>query len=129
MTFDNYEGRKKMPIGNWNINRFCNKLNTYVVGGASKILKHFIKNYDVSRIISYADRDWSEGNLYKKLGFNKISESNPDYKYIYENKRIHKSRFRKSRLKTNLSERQEMKKSQIQRVWDCGKIKWEFLIR
>lgn len=129
MTFDNYEGRKKMPIGNWNINRFCNKLNTNVVGGASKLLAYFIKNYDVNRIISYADRDWSEGNLYKRLGFSKISESNPDYKYIVENKRIHKSRFRKSRLNTNLSESLEMKKSQIPRIWDCGKIKWELLIR
>jgi hypothetical protein len=25
MTFDNLEGRKRMELGNWNINRFCNK--------------------------------------------------------------------------------------------------------
>ena len=29
----------------WELVRFCNKLNTRVVGGASKLLKYFIKNW------------------------------------------------------------------------------------
>jgi hypothetical protein len=128
MTFDNFEGRKKMNTGGWNLSRFCNKLNTNVVGGFSKMLKYFIKNYNTKRIISYADKDWSEGSLYKKIGFNRVCETNPDYKYIFNEIRVHKSRFRKSRLKTNLTESQEMKKSQINRIWDCGKIKFELLI-
>jgi hypothetical protein len=128
MTFDNFEGRKKMENGGWNLSRFCNKLNTNVVGGSSKLLQYFIRNFKPSRIISYADRDWSQGDLYYKLGFNKVSESKPDYKYLVDNKRVHKSRFRKSRLNTKLTESQEMKKSQIQRIWDCGKIKFELLI-
>jgi hypothetical protein len=127
MTFDKYEGRKKMEDGGWNINRFCNKLETNVVGGASKLFKYFIKNYDVKRIISYSDKDWSLGGLYKNLSFEKISETNPDYKYIFEGKRINKSRFRKSRLNTDLTESEYMKKSQIHRIWDCGKIKWSFV--
>ena len=122
MTFDNYEGRKKMEAGGWNLSRFCNKLNTNVIGGASKILKYFIKNYKVFRLISYADRDWSIGNLYEKLGFKRISESKPDYKYIINKNRIHKSRFRKSF--TNISE----SKLNIPKVWDCGKIKFEKII-
>jgi hypothetical protein len=28
----------------WELNRFCNKLNTNVVGAASKLLSFFIKN-------------------------------------------------------------------------------------
>ena len=36
--------------------RFCNKLNTNVVGGASKLFKHFIKEFNPSSVISYADR-------------------------------------------------------------------------
>jgi hypothetical protein len=127
MTFDNFEGRKKMENGGWNLSRFCNKLNTNVVGGSSKLLQYFIRNFKPSRVISYADRDWSQGDLYYKLGFNKVSESKPDYKYLVDNKRVHKSRFRKSRLNTNLTESQEMKKSQIQRIWDCGKIKFELI--
>ena len=128
MIFDKYEGRKKMELGGWNINRFCNKMGYNVVGGASKLLNYFIKKWNPLRIVSYADKDWSNGYLYEKLGFNKIKESKPDYKYILVDRRVHKSRFRKSRLNTKLTESQEMKKSQIQRIWDCGKIKFELLV-
>lgn len=47
MTFDQFEGRK------FNLNRFCNILNTSIIGGTSKLLKYFIRNYTPSRIISY----------------------------------------------------------------------------
>jgi hypothetical protein len=122
MTFDRYEGRKKMEDGGWNINRFCNKIDYNIIGGASKLFKYFLNNYNVNRVISYSDRDWSEGDLYKKLGFNKVNSSDPDYKYIIEGMRVHKSRFRKS--KTGISEN----KLNINKIWDCGKIKWEFII-
>jgi hypothetical protein len=123
MTFDHFEGRKKMKEGECNLSRFCNKLNTRVIGGASKLLNHFIKNYNTKRIISYADRDWSNGNLYKKLNFDYLSKSNPDYKYILNERRIHKSRFRKS--KTGISE----SNLELVKIWDCGKIKFEKIIK
>jgi len=119
MTFDHFEGRKRMKDDEWNLSRFCNKLDTSVVGGASRLLKYFIKNYTPKRIISYADSDWSKGNLYNKLGFNLVKFSKPDYKYLFDGKRVHKSRFRKS--KTNISESNLL----IPRIWDCGKIKFE----
>jgi hypothetical protein len=120
MTFDHYEGRNKMEKDEWNLSRFCNKLNTFVLGGASKLFKYFIKNYEVNRVVSYSDNDWSLGDLYETLGFEKISESNPDYKYIFEGVRTHKSRFRKS--KTGISE----SKLNLLKVYDCGKIKWQY---
>lgn len=106
----------------WNINRFCNKLGYSCVGGASKILKYFIEKYSPNRIISYVDRDWSIGNLYESIGFSKIYETNPDYKYIIGEKRIHKSNFKKS--KTGVSENE----LDLLKIWDCGKIKYELLI-
>jgi len=123
MTFNKSEGRKKMEGGGWNLSRFCNKINYSVTGGASKLLNFFIKNYDVRRIVSYADRDWSMGDLYFKLGFYLVSQNNPDYKYIVNNKRVHKSRFRKS--KTGLSESE----LNLLKIWDCGKIKFEMVIK
>lgn len=121
MTFDHYEGRNKMKDDEWNINRFCNKTGFVIIGGASKLFKYFIKNYKVSRVISYADKDWSLGRLYEKLGFQKINESDPDYKYILGGVRVHKSKLKKS--KTGISE----SKLNIPKVWDCGKIKFEFI--
>ena len=121
MTFDNLEGRKRMSDGNWNINRYCNKRGYSIVGGASKIFKYFLENYEVDRVISYADRDWSLGGLYDNLGFKKVGENNPDYKYVVNGIRVHKSGFKKS--KTGISE----SKLNIPKIWDCGKIKYEYL--
>jgi hypothetical protein len=119
MLFDHFEGRKKMSNDEWNLSRFCNKVNYSVVGGASKLLSFFIKEFKPTRIISYADKDWSEGDLYYKLEFEKIHETEPDYKYLFQNELIHKSRFRKSI--TGVSE----SSLQINKVWNCGKIKFE----
>jgi hypothetical protein len=127
MTFNKSEGRRKMVDGEWNLSRFCNKLDTNVVGGASKLLKYFIKNWIPNRIVSYADKDWSNGGLYLNIGFKLLYETDTDYKYIINDKRIHKSRFRKSNLKTDLSENNYM--SNIPKVWDCGKMKFELLLR
>ena len=125
MTFDRFEGRKKMEEGGWNLSRFCNKLNTNVIGGASKLLNYFIKTYNPSRIVSYADRDWSRGDLYYKLGFENVSESLPDYKYLVDGKRIHKSNFKKSKIEYLGTESEYTKSKGIEKVWDCGKIKFE----
>jgi hypothetical protein len=125
MIFDHNEGRKKMCDDEWNLARFCNKLGTNVIGGASKLMKYFIEHYRPSRIISYADRDWSSGALYYKLGFNLVSTSKPDYKYVVGSLRVHKSRYKKNNLNTKLTEKQEMCKRNISRIYDCGKMKFE----
>lgn len=121
MTFNKSEGRKKMKDSEWNLSRFCNKINTTVVGGASKLFKNFLNNYDVDRVVSYADNNWSSGELYYRLGFNILHITEPDYKYVVNGRRIHKSRYRKSI--TGISE-SELK---LLKIWDCGKIKFEYL--
>ena len=128
MTFDHNEGRKKMKNNEWNLSRFCNKAGYNIIGGASKLLNNFIKNNEVYRIISYADKDWSIGSLYYTLGFENIGGNGPDYKYIVDGKRVHKSRYKKSKLNTNLTESEKMKELNINKIYDCGKIKFEKII-
>ena len=128
MTFNRLEGRKKMEDGGYNLSRFCNKINTNVIGGASKLLNYFIKNYGVTRIVSYADRDWSVGNLYITLGFNLVSKSKPDYKYVVDRKRRNKQGFKKSNLNINglnITESEYMMNRGIDKIYDCGKFKFE----
>jgi hypothetical protein len=129
MTFNTSEGRKKMEEGGYNLNRFCNLSNTNVVGGASKLLSHFNKIYNPTRIVSYADKDWSIGNLYEVLGFTNTGGNGPDYKYIVDGCRVHKSRYKKDKLnlkdKENTTESQEMLRRGIYKIYDCGKIKFE----
>lgn len=128
MTFNRYEGRKIMKEGEWNLSRFCNRLNTNIVGGASKLLSYFIKTHRPSRIVSYADRDWSVGDVYHQLGFDMVSESRPDYKYVVDGKRKNKQNFKKSNIGIGdeTTESAHMQKIGINKIWDCGKIKFEF---
>jgi hypothetical protein len=129
MTFDHFEGRKKMNDDEWNLNRFCTKKEMVVIGGASKLFNFFLKEISPKRIISYSDRDWSIGNLYNKLGFNLISKSEPDYKYVINNKRVHKSNMKKSKIEYKITESEYFKSKNIYRIWDCGKLKFEITFK
>jgi hypothetical protein len=116
----------------WELLRFCNKTNFSVVGGASKLLNHFIKNHN-SSIISYADRRWSDGNLYNQLGFVFLHNSTPNYYYIIGTKRESRNKYQKHKLKkllpiydSLLSEKINMENNGYYRIYDCGNSVWEY---
>ena len=117
----------------WTLNRFCNKLNTRVVGGASKLLHHFIKKHNPSSIVSYSHNDISNGNLYKKLGFHTDFKINTSYYYIKGNQRWHRSTFTKAgivrrgwkdKIDSSWTEAQVMKEHKYLCIYDSGTIKW-----
>ena len=127
MTF----GKPRINMGgknngnDWELIRFCSKLNTNIIGGASKLLKEFIKKYNPDSIITYADKKWSLGNLYEKLGFVHDHDSSPNYFYVIENHRENRFKYRKSELikegyDKDLSEHQIMLNRGIYRIYDCG---------
>ena len=111
---------------NYELLRFCNKINTNVIGGASKLFKHFIKTHNVESIISYADRCWSNGNVYEKLNFIKYNESKPSYYYVVNKKRVNRFNLRKDVLvkKYNcppeMSEHEFCLSQKWYRIYDCG---------
>ncbi len=116
----------------YELSRFCSRHDVLVVGGASKLLKYFIDNYNPNYIFSYADRRWSNGELYYKLGFELVGETPPNYWYVLRNRRFHRFGFRKSelpkRLETfdpNLTEYQNMLNNGYDRIWDCGSLKFK----
>lgn len=112
--------------------RYSTRLNTSVIGGFSKLLKYFIKQHNPTCILSYADRRWSKGNLYKSNGFKFIHNTPPNYWYMkHFNNREHRYKFRKSELfkllnnyDNNLSEWDNMKNNKYDRIWDCGSKKY-----
>jgi predicted acetyltransferase len=113
--------------------RFCNKLDTNVIGGASKLLNYFIKNYNPKEIISYADRRWSNGNLYEKLGFEFVHNSKPNYWYINDNVREYRFKYRKSELvkdgfDSKKTEKEIMFDRGVLRIYDCGNKKYKLII-
>lgn len=133
MTFGSYRknlGSKKTE-NEFELLRFCNKLNFTVVGGASKLFTYFLKTFTPKKIISYADRRWSEGNLYKQLGFKEVNTSLPGYFYIKGNQRENRFKYRKSELvknghSENLTEKEIMSSLNIFRIYDCGTKKYEY---
>jgi hypothetical protein len=127
MTF----GNLRKPLGrksnnnNWELLRYCNKLNTTIVGGASKLLNYFTKKYSFESIISYSDKSMSIGNLYNKIGFEKISESSPNYYWCKDSKRNYRYNFRKDILvkkgfDKSKSESEIMRSLNYYKLWDCG---------
>jgi hypothetical protein len=135
MTFGNL--RKSMgessTYGTYELLRFCNTLDTIVIGGADKLLKHFIKTKNPIKIISYADRRWSQGNLYEKLGFKFVHNSKSSYYYIVGNNREYRFKYRKDILikegyDKNKTEHQIMLDRKIYRIYDCGSKRYELNI-
>jgi len=111
------------------IYRFCNKLNTNIIGGASKLFSFFIKNYNFSKIISYSDRSYFNGNNYLKLGFKFYSNTSPNYYYTIKGKREYRFKFRKDILikegyDSNKTEQQIMLDRNIFRIYNSGNLKF-----
>jgi hypothetical protein len=134
MTF----GKKRLITNNknidneWELIRFVNKKNTSVIGGANKLFKYFIKKYNPKNIITYANRSYSNGNLYNKLNFKFLHYSKPNYYYIINKIRKHRFSYRKSKLKLlknydiNLTEHEIMLKNNIYKIYDSGNMKFIF---
>lgn len=115
--------------GHYELLRFCNKKYTSVIGGASKLFKYFITNYKPLSIISYANRDHSDGNLYKQLGFILDKKTKPNYYYIKNNFRYNRFNFRKDVLtkegyNKNKTEKQIMLERGYYRIYDSGSYKY-----
>lgn len=116
----------------WELVRYCTKTLLTIVGGASKLFKWFIKEYNPTSIISYADRRWSTGGVYTTLGFTLAHNSTPNYFYFHRNepeKLMSRVQFQKHKLKeklvvfdATLTEWDNMKNNGYDRVWDCGNM-------
>jgi hypothetical protein len=146
MCFDNKRHLNKSNLHNSNIyelTRFCVKKNTIISGIADRLLKYFILKYKPHKIISFADRRWTPSptnNLYVKLGFTLNKVYKPEYWYynlkVDRLKRFHKFGFGKTNIKKrfpsiydeNKTEWEMMQELGYDRIWDCGKLKYELII-
>lgn len=111
--------------------RFCNKINTKVIGGASKLFKHFLRSYQPTSILSYSDRRYFNGKVYDKIGFNLDTITKPGYFYTKGKKIYSRHKFQKRKLKDKLviyndelSESENMFLNGYRRIWDCGHYKY-----
>jgi len=75
------EGERK-ATRSYELIRFASLKGCVVVGGMDKLLKTFTIEHQPDDIMSYADRDWSDGRSYEKLGFTKIKITEPQIFFI-----------------------------------------------
>lgn len=124
-------GYKKNSVTELEILRFCNKLNTNVVGGFSKLFKYLLNEIEFNKIITYSDLSMFTGYVYIKNGFNFVGESKPGYHYIVDGLRRNRFCFNKSKLikmgfDKNKTEREIMFDNNYYRIYDCGNSKFEY---
>jgi hypothetical protein len=108
--------------------RFCNKINYSIIGAASKLFHNLLKT-NSDEIISYADISLFNGGLYEKLGFKKVSLSQPNYFWVVDGIRKHRFNYNKKKL---IKEGFDGSKTEIEimhergyfRIWGCGQEKW-----
>lgn len=63
--------------------RFCHKNRLLVIGGLSKLLNAFRKDFDPGDIMTYVDRDWSQDSALKSIGFMSVATVAPQI-YLLE---------------------------------------------
>jgi very-short-patch-repair endonuclease len=113
-------------IADYEILRLCSKNGVSVVGGASRLFSRRPSD----SIVTYADRRFSDGKVYEKLGMNLVSINKPAYHYTKDYTTLmHRMKFQKHKLPAILesfdcdrTEWQNMQANGFDRVWDCGTL-------
>lgn len=126
-------GHHKYSDNTYELVRLCGNNSFYVIGGASKLLKHFENDYNPQKIITYSDIRYSDGDVYNKLGFSWIKQNPPSYFYTKNYmEKVHRFSFRKNILSKKMkkfdaskTEWENMKDNGWIRVWDCGTMVFE----
>lgn len=141
ITFNKQKNHKNKT---YYLSRFTNHINHNIIDMGDEFLKYFISHYNPDNIITYSDRRWTpdiNNNFYTKLGFKCISVGYPDYYYlngkIERLKRFHKIQYNKNSIKKrypdiydkNKTEWQMMQELGFDRIWDCGKVKYELIVK
>ena len=121
-------GKSRFKKNEYELLRMCTKLNTQVIGGFSKLMKH----QPYKNIISYVDRSKYTGKSYLTNDlFSFVKFTKPNYKYYNGKCCISRISAQKHKLQKllgdkfdkNLSEANNMINAGWLQVYDCGNIK------
>jgi hypothetical protein len=97
--------------------RFCCKEGITVTGGLSRLLNYFVGEKHPGDIMTYIDKQFSEGDSYLKNGFKKHSETAPQQFLV--NKRTFERRHYKG---------EDFDKKEFYLTENCGNIKLVYKI-
>lgn len=125
--------KEKATEGKAELTRYATCKN--VRGGFSKLLKAWQRLHpEVTEIVSYSDNRLFLGRMYEACGFKSKAQVPIDYTYLdpRTDKRLHKAKFQKSRLKKLMGSEYDETKTEWElteklgyyRIYDCGKTLW-----
>lgn len=115
MSFSKTKYNKNLTGDNdWEIIRGCPGSNNIVIGGVSKLFKHFIREYNPDNVFSYCDFNKFDGKSYELLGMKFIGYTGPDKTWIVDGQPI----------KRNPKKYKELKESADYIVWGAGSKKY-----
>ena len=98
----------------WEIIRGCPGSNNIVIGGVSKLFKHFIKEHNPSQVFSYCDFNKFDGKSYEAIGMKFIGYTGPDLTWIINNEGISR----------NPNRHKELKDMSDYHIWGAGSKKY-----
>lgn len=99
----------------WEIIRGCPGSNNIVVGGVSKLFKHFIEENNPSSIFSYCDFNKFDGRGYEAIGMKFIGYTGPDMKWILPGWKV---------VERQPQKHQALKELSISQIWGAGSKKY-----
>lgn len=109
--------RKLKYDENFELIRFSDKIGISVVGGTSKLFNYFLNNYKINKLVAYSLNNYSDGDLYSKLGFKLIENIKPNNFWCKSGIKYNKHYFNKEKF-------DEMYEKGYFRLFDCGSKKW-----
>ena len=115
--------------------RYAIKSGYTIIGGADKLFKHFVNDYNISEVMTYSDNDYFDGSIYERLGFSFDGYTNPDYYWYNEHKGyLNREKCQPKILKekypylynpdSNSVENYIMIKLGYVKVYRCGNTRW-----
>lgn len=88
-VFSNARNMKQIRDGHksYELLRFCHKKDILVVGGLTKLINKFVKDYDPDDVMTYIDRDWTNHSKLHHVGFEEKATTAEQAFWVTENNR------------------------------------------
>jgi hypothetical protein len=110
------------------IARFGSMLDTRVVGGFSKLLKHITELYDPDFIVSFCDLRYGNGDVYRKAGFT-LESITLGWQWTDFDKTYNRLSCRANMDSRRLSEAEYAKELRISKIYDAGQAKFVLTLK
>ncbi len=111
------------PTRSHELVRFANASDTNVVGGFTKLLNAFWELKKPDDLMTYLDRDWSDGKNYLRQGFT-LEEMQPPQNFLLDTKTMQRHSLKRYlRLHPELNDAELLAKNDLQKIYNSGNLK------